>query len=137
MSTDTQPQQNHAALMKDVLRLSVPSILAQLTSTAMEYIDATMVGSLGAHASAAIGLVSSAPWRMGGMCGAGAAGWAVQGGPRRGAGQGGGVRPKSWGIPPLTSLFFPAPCRYWCLTMWPAWCCNAAAICAPPASSRS
>ena len=92
MSTDTQPQQNHAALMKDVLRLSVPSILAQLTSTAMEYIDATMVGSLGANASAAIGLVSSSTWLMGGMCGAAATGFAVQVAHRIGAGQDGEAR---------------------------------------------
>ena len=77
MSTDTQPQQNHAALMKDVLRLSVPSILAQLTSTAMEYIDATMVGSLGANASAAIGLVSTSTWLFGGVTHAVSSGFSV------------------------------------------------------------
>ena len=37
--------------------LSVPSMLAQASYILMEYIDASMVGSLGAHASAAIGLV--------------------------------------------------------------------------------
>ncbi|MDE5894961.1 MAG: MATE family efflux transporter, partial [Muribaculum intestinale] len=39
--------------------LSVPAIVAQLSSIAMQYIDASMVGSLGANASASIGLVST------------------------------------------------------------------------------
>ena len=36
--------------------LSIPAILAQISSVMMEYIDASMVGRLGAEASAAIGL---------------------------------------------------------------------------------
>ena len=35
--------------------LSVPAVVAQLSSIVMQYIDASMVGSLGAEASAAIG----------------------------------------------------------------------------------
>ena len=38
-----------------VLALSVPSILQQMVVTAMEYIDAAMVGHIGAEATAAIG----------------------------------------------------------------------------------
>ena len=41
------------------LTLSIPSILEQLVVTAMEYIDAAMVGHIGAEATAAIGIVSS------------------------------------------------------------------------------
>ena len=37
------------------LALSIPSILEQLVVTAMEYIDAAMVGHIGAEATAAIG----------------------------------------------------------------------------------
>ena len=51
-----------------VLRLSVPAILAEITAIAMQYIDAAMVGSLGAAATAAIGLVSSTTWLFGGVC---------------------------------------------------------------------
>ena len=40
-----------------IVQLSIPSILAQVTSVMMFYIDASMVGSLGAEASASIGLV--------------------------------------------------------------------------------
>lgn len=38
-----------------VMRLSVPAILAEVSSIAMQYIDSAMVGSLGARATAAIG----------------------------------------------------------------------------------
>jgi len=49
------------------LRLSIPSILAQLSSMIMQYIDASMVGRLGADASASIGLVTSATWLFNGL----------------------------------------------------------------------
>ncbi len=58
--------------------LSVPAMLAQLMQILMEYIDAAMVGSLGATASASIGLVSSSTWLMGGLCNSVGAGFCVQ-----------------------------------------------------------
>ena len=58
--------------------LSLPAILAQLTTTVMQYIDASMVGSLGAEASAAIGLVETTTWMIGSLCSAGSAGFYVQ-----------------------------------------------------------
>ncbi len=61
-----------------VLSMSLPAILAQLTSIAMQYIDAGMVGSLGAHATGAIGLVTSSTWLLGGMCVGVSAGFSVQ-----------------------------------------------------------
>lgn len=61
-----------------VLRLSVPAILAEISSITMEYIDAGMVGSLGASATAAIGLVASTTWLFGGICASAAAGFSVQ-----------------------------------------------------------
>lgn len=45
-----------------VWRLSLPAILTQITTIAMQYIDSAMVGALGANASAAIGLVASTTW---------------------------------------------------------------------------
>lgn len=42
--------------------LSLPSILARLTNVVMQYIDASMVGHIGANQSAAIGLVASTTW---------------------------------------------------------------------------
>ena len=47
--------------------LSWPTILAQLSSVFMQYIDASMVGRLGPMESAAIGLVASSTWLLGGL----------------------------------------------------------------------
>ena len=58
--------------------LSVPVIVTQLSSIVMQYIDAMMVGSLGADAPAAIGLVSTTTWLFGGLCGAASTGFSVQ-----------------------------------------------------------
>lgn len=61
-----------------VFWLSVPAIVAQLSSIVMQYIDASMVGSLGAEASASIGLVSTTIWLLGGLCVACSTGFSVQ-----------------------------------------------------------
>lgn len=66
--------------------LSVPAVVAQLSSIVMQYIDASMVGSLGAEASAAIGLVSTTTWLFGGLLSAAASGFSVQVAHRIGAG---------------------------------------------------
>lgn len=50
-----------------VFLLSAPAMLAQLSTIAMEYIDATMVARLGAEAQGAIGLVTSTLWLLGGL----------------------------------------------------------------------
>lgn len=75
-----------------VMRLSVPAILAEISAIAMQYIDSAMVGSLGASATAAIGLVSTTTWLFGGICISAATGFSVQiahliGGGRRDAAQ--------------------------------------------------
>ena len=59
-------------------QLSFPAMLAQLSNIVMQYIDAAMVGSLGADASASIGLVSTTIWLFAGLLSAFAAGFAVQ-----------------------------------------------------------
>ena len=59
--------------------LSVPAIMAQISSIAMQYIDASMVGSLGANAAASIGLVSTTTWLFWGLCAAAATGFSVVG----------------------------------------------------------
>ncbi len=61
-----------------VVRLSIPAIIAQITSIIMQYIDAAMVGHLGAEASASIGLVSTTTWLFGGLIMASAVGFSVQ-----------------------------------------------------------
>lgn len=66
--------------------LSLPSMLAQLSTIVMEYIDASMVGSLGAEASASIGLVSTTVWLFGGVCSSCSTGFYVQVAHKIGAG---------------------------------------------------
>lgn len=60
------------------VQLSIPAMVAQLSSIVMQYIDAAMVGSLGANASASIGLVSTSTWLFSGLCSAASTGFAVQ-----------------------------------------------------------
>lgn len=60
-----------------VLQLSFPAIMAQLSTVVMQYIDAAMVGQLGADGSAAIGLVSSSTWLLNGVCLTAFAGFSV------------------------------------------------------------
>ena len=61
-----------------IVDLSVPSILAQITTVLMFFIDAAMVGHLGAAASASIGLIESTTWLMGSVMGAVSTGFSVQ-----------------------------------------------------------
>ena len=75
-----------------VIQLSIPAVLAEISSIAMQYIDAAMVGSMGANASAAIGLVSSTTWLFGGLCIAAATGFSVQVAQLVGAGRDGDAR---------------------------------------------
>ena len=58
--------------------LALPSMLAMVSHIMMEYIDAAMVGSLGADASASVGLVSTSAWMVWGLCSSAAAGFSVQ-----------------------------------------------------------
>ena len=58
--------------------LATPAMLAQLSSITMQYIDASMVGRLGADASASIGLVSTTLWLFWGICSAVTTGFSVQ-----------------------------------------------------------
>ncbi len=60
------------------VKLSAPAIVAQLSSIVMQFIDASMVGHLGAEASASIGIVSTTTWLFWGMLTALATGFSVQ-----------------------------------------------------------
>lgn len=53
-------------------------MMAQLSSIMMQYIDASMVGRLGADDSAAVGLVSTSLWLFWGICSAVTMGFSVQ-----------------------------------------------------------
>lgn len=65
-------------MLKCVWALSVPAMLSQVTYIVMEYIDAAMVGSLGAAASASIGLVGPLLWFSYGISSAMVQGFSVQ-----------------------------------------------------------
>lgn len=61
-----------------IVGLSIPSMLAQISTVMMFFIDASMVGHLGAEASASIGLIESTTWLIGSLLSAGATGFSVQ-----------------------------------------------------------
>lgn len=61
-----------------IFELSVPSMLAQITTVMMFFIDAAMVGHLGAAASASIGLIETTTWLMGSLLSAVSVGFSVQ-----------------------------------------------------------
>lgn len=85
--------------------LSVPAIMAQVSSIAMQYIDASMVGRLGANAAASIGLVSTTTWLFWGLCAATATGFSVQVAHKIGAGDFIGARKILRQAITATSLF--------------------------------
>lgn len=64
--------------LKLTAQLSWPAMMAQLSSIMMQYIDASMVGQLGADDSAAVGLVSTSLWLFWGICSAVTVGFSVQ-----------------------------------------------------------
>jgi len=63
---------------KLTLILSIPAILAQLSTVLMSYIDTSMVGRLGSGPSASVGLISTSTWIFGGFCMAACSGFSVQ-----------------------------------------------------------
>ena len=69
------------------LQLSWPAIMAKLATIIMQYIDAAMVGRLGATQSAAVGLVASTTWLFGGLSYAAAMGFNVLTAQRVGGGR--------------------------------------------------
>ncbi len=82
-----KPDATRREIMQMVLHMSIPAILSQITFIAMQYIDAAMVGSLGAEASAAVGLVSSATWLLFGITMASTVGFSILVGQKIGAGK--------------------------------------------------
>lgn len=61
-----------------IVGLSIPSILAQITSVLMFFIDQSMVGRIGVEAAAACGLVESSTWLFGSITSAASMGFSVQ-----------------------------------------------------------
>ena len=87
-----EPEPDRKQKLFLLCRMSVPSILSQITSIIMQYIDAAMVGGLGAAASASIGVVSTSTWLLSGLCSAVSTGFSVQSSHQIGAGNKEGAR---------------------------------------------
>lgn len=77
-SLDKSSKPTRPWLVRMVLSLAIPAILSELSTTLMQYIDAGMVGSLGAHATASIGLVESTIWLLDGWAMCAATGFTIQ-----------------------------------------------------------
>jgi Na+-driven multidrug efflux pump len=52
-------------MLPAIFTLAWPTMLEQLMQTAVQYIDTAMVGSLGTHATAAVGATSTVGWLIG------------------------------------------------------------------------
>ena len=72
--------------------LSLPAMVAQISSVAMQIIDAAMLGHLGTKESATVGLVSTTIWLFGSLSSAASVGFYVQVAHRIGAGDFAGAR---------------------------------------------
>ena len=57
--------QKNKAMIAAILSLAWPTMLEQLMQTAVQYIDTAMVGSLGTHATAAVGATTTVNWLFG------------------------------------------------------------------------
>lgn len=68
----------HANYNKIVVMLAIPAILEQLSHIVVQYVDAAMVGGLGAYATAAVGINSSTNVLIGGLQQAIGVGFCVQ-----------------------------------------------------------
>ena len=55
----------NTSMIATILALAWPTMLEQLMQTAVQYIDTAMVGSLGTHATAAVGATTTVNWLVG------------------------------------------------------------------------
>lgn len=62
----TKPAALHWELAAPILSLALPTMLEQFLATAVQYIDTAMVGTLGTHATAAVGATTTVNWLING-----------------------------------------------------------------------
>lgn len=62
----TKPTARHWELAAPILSLALPTMLEQFLATAVQYIDTAMVGTLGTHATAAVGATTTVNWLING-----------------------------------------------------------------------
>ena len=61
-----KPKTLHWELAAPILSLALPTMLEQFLATAVQYIDTAMVGTLGTHATAAVGATTTVNWLING-----------------------------------------------------------------------
>lgn len=62
----SKPAAPHWELAAPILSLALPTMLEQFLATAVQYIDTAMVGTLGTHATAAVGATATVNWLING-----------------------------------------------------------------------
>lgn len=62
----SKPTALHWELAAPILSLALPTMLEQFLATAVQYIDTAMVGTLGTHATAAVGATTTVNWLING-----------------------------------------------------------------------
>lgn len=62
----SKPAALHWELATPILSLALPTMLEQFLATAVQYIDTAMVGTLGTHATAAVGATTTVNWLING-----------------------------------------------------------------------
>lgn len=62
----SKPMALHWELAAPILSLALPTMLEQFLATAVQYIDTAMVGTLGTHATAAVGATATVNWLING-----------------------------------------------------------------------
>ena len=62
----SKPTALHWELAAPILSLALPTMLEQFLATAVQYIDTAMVGTLGTHATAAVGATATVNWLING-----------------------------------------------------------------------
>lgn len=60
----------HSGLMRTILFLSIPTIIEQILSTLLQYVDTAMVGQLGEQATAAVSTTTTVTWLVNSIPGA-------------------------------------------------------------------
>ena len=101
------------------VELSIPAIISQISSILMQFIDASMVGSLGAGPSASIGLVSTTTWLFAGLSVACATGFYVQVSPLLGSKDTANARNVLRQSLVMSLIFSLTVCIIGCAVSWP------------------
>lgn len=59
---NTQPRENGADLFKTLIKLAIPTVLEEILTSMLQYVDTAMVGRLGEDATAAVSVTTTITW---------------------------------------------------------------------------